>query len=72
MCSVLVAEDNCVAVNNTSATIGTVVFVFLFEACFTQGMFLLCSIIYICFPTALRLILAPILRLNGHRLELPA
>ncbi len=37
MCLVLVAEAVCVAINTTGAAIGAVVFVFLFEACFTWG-----------------------------------
>lgn len=38
MCGVLVAESICVAINNTPAAIGAVVFIFLFEACFTWGL----------------------------------
>lgn len=37
MCGVLIAEAACVAINNTPATIGAVVFLFMFEACFTSG-----------------------------------
>ncbi|KAI9815942.1 MAG: hypothetical protein M1827_001934 [Pycnora praestabilis] len=37
MCLVLVAEAICVGVNNTKSAVGAVVFVFLFEACFTWG-----------------------------------
>jgi len=37
MCLVLVLEAICVAVNTASSNIAAVVFVFLFEACFTWG-----------------------------------
>lgn len=37
MCGVLVAEAICVASNTTGGAIAAVVFVFLFEACFTWG-----------------------------------
>jgi len=37
MCVVLVLEAICVAVGGTAASVAAVVFVFLFEACFTWG-----------------------------------
>lgn len=37
MCTVLVCEAICVSINNASASIAAVVFVFAFEACFTWG-----------------------------------
>jgi len=37
MCLVLVLEAICVSINTPSASIAAVVFVFLFEACFTWG-----------------------------------
>ena len=37
MCLVLVGEAVCVALNTHAASIGAVVFIFLFEACFTWG-----------------------------------
>jgi hypothetical protein len=37
MCGVLVAEAICVGIGTPPASIAAVVFVFLFEACFTWG-----------------------------------
>jgi len=69
MCGVLVAESICVAINNTSAAIGAVVFVFLFEACFTWGTSLLPILPYVPHFTSSLLAVQP--RLDGYCLDVP-